>query len=403
MGIVLSLLFPTLFMSSQYPSSSTTTTTTHNSPSPSPRLDPSSPSTLPVEEDLPDLDPPSSPKHGVIASPPLDTRPYSPHGVGIGILSPQPVLGPFAPISRASFAPLQVKSSPVEQRSNPLESAAGPRHPITQFEPLALRASGSRSPELPQPSPPPIHALGNDDDALSKDENAGEHIPLTTFSSAGTGQVGLRIAIPPPNPTSSSSTPSPPLLAQHAHDPAEGSFASVLDPGTSGSILETPGHASVDLLAPSGDLNIDFTEFDTEGYSALEKIYLFSRSRASFHRVFIAHALPRYLLGAETSTTGFPSEEATEHISPGDAVEYILPLLNGLATDEGASVSHLSLLFSREDSHVHCFSRLKMRLLRHPLVLTLALTNHVALCYVSVHCGQRHFYNPAAICSVPLP
>ncbi len=403
MGIVLSLLFPTLFMSSQYPSSSTTTTTTHNSPSPSPRLDPSSPSTLPVEEDLPDLDPPSSPKHGVIASPPLDTRPYSPHGVGIGILSPQPVLGPFAPISRASFAPLQVKSSPVEQRSNPLESAAGPRHPITQFEPLALRASGSRSPELPQPSPPPIHALGNDDDALLKDENAGEHIPLTTFSSAGTGQVGLRIAIPPPNPTSSSSTPSPPLLAQHAHDPAEGSFASVLDPGTSGSILETPGHASVDLLAPSGDLNIDFTEFDTEGYSALEKIYLFSRSRASFHRVFIAHALPRYLLGAETSTTGFPSEEATEHISPGDAVEYILPLLNGLATDEGASVSHLSLLFSREDSHVHCFSRPKTRLLRHPLVLTLALTNHVALCYVSVHCGQRHFYNPAAICSVPLP
>ncbi|KAI0748296.1 hypothetical protein C8Q80DRAFT_1219502 [Daedaleopsis nitida] len=315
MGILLSILFPTLFMSSSFsPSPSADHTSRSSSPSPDPR--PSDP-LPPPEDDLPDLSPPSSPKPTAIASPPLDTRPYSPHGVGIGILSPQPVLGPFAPISRASFAPLQVN----------------PR------EPLAPRASGSRSPEIPPPAPPPPPALRYVDDASTKDGNAGEHIPLTTFSSAGTSQAALRIAIPPPNPTASTSTPSPPLFSQPAHDPVASTSLSVLDPGPSGPILETPIPASsVDLLSPSTDLNIDFSEFDTEGCSALEKIYLFSRSRASFHRVYIAHALPSYLSGCETSAGDVSSKEIIEQITPNEAVEYVLPLLNGLALDEDEAV-----------------------------------------------------------------
>jgi hypothetical protein len=40
-------------------------------------------------------------------------------------------------------------------------------------------------------------------------------------------------------------------------------------------------------------------------------------------RVFIARALPEYL----------------SHVSPADAVEYVLPLLNGLGTDPGVSSS----------------------------------------------------------------
>jgi len=58
---------------------------------------------------------------------------------------------------------------------------------------------------------------------------------------------------------------------------------------------------------------------DDEGLSPLEKIYLYSRSKASFHRIFIAHALPDYL----------------NQITPQEAVEYVLPLLSGLAMDEG--------------------------------------------------------------------
>ena len=110
---------------------------------------------------------------------------------------------------------------------------------------------------------------------------------------------------------------------------------SSLDPGPSGLNLDVPAPApGVDVLASSEEVNVDFSEFDTEGYSALEKIYLFSRSQASFHRVFIAHALPRYLLGGGTSAAEV-SSEVIEQITPSEAVEYVLPLLNGLAMDEG--------------------------------------------------------------------
>ena len=73
------------------------------------------------------------------------------------------------------------------------------------------------------------------------------------------------------------------------------------------------------------DLALDLA-LDDEGLTTLEKIYLYSRSRAAFHRVFIAHALPAYLT----------------HVTPQEAVEYVLPLLSGLAMDDGyfSSIFH---------------------------------------------------------------
>jgi len=68
------------------------------------------------------------------------------------------------------------------------------------------------------------------------------------------------------------------------------------------------------------DVAIDLV-LDDEGLSTLEKIYLYSRSKASFHRIFIAHRLPEYL----------------DHVTPQEAVEYVLPLLSGLAMDDGQS------------------------------------------------------------------
>ena len=86
----------------------------------------------------------------------------------------------------------------------------------------------------------------------------------------------------------------------------------------------------------------DLTDFDAEGYSTLEKIYLFSRSKIGFHRVFIAKSLGMFLRGEG----GFANaSDAMEHgegqgnfvdtISPDEAVQYVLPLLNTLAMDEG--------------------------------------------------------------------
>ena len=83
---------------------------------------------------------------------------------------------------------------------------------------------------------------------------------------------------------------------------------------------------------------------DDDNLSVLEKIYLFSRSKATFHRVFIAHALPSFL----------------EQISPQEAVEYVLPLLSGLAMDDGActraSERHISDGFDVEDTVKEAFA-----------------------------------------------
>ncbi|KAF9564431.1 ARM repeat-containing protein [Agrocybe pediades] len=68
---------------------------------------------------------------------------------------------------------------------------------------------------------------------------------------------------------------------------------------------------------PTADQPVDFA-LDEDGLSTLEKIYLYSRSKQTFHRVFIAHALPGYLL----------------QVTPQEAIEYVLPLLIGLAMDE---------------------------------------------------------------------
>ena len=69
---------------------------------------------------------------------------------------------------------------------------------------------------------------------------------------------------------------------------------------------------------PSVDLAIDLA-LTEDNLSTLEKIYLFSRSKAAFHRVFIVHALPSFL----------------HEVDPQEANEYVLPLLTGLALDDG--------------------------------------------------------------------
>ncbi|KAJ3850955.1 armadillo-type protein [Lentinula lateritia] len=66
----------------------------------------------------------------------------------------------------------------------------------------------------------------------------------------------------------------------------------------------------------------DDTTLDDEGLSTLERIYLYSRSKSSFHRVFIASALPELL----------------KQVTPHEAIEYVLPLLNTLAMDDDEMV-----------------------------------------------------------------
>lgn len=108
---------------------------------------------------------------------------------------------------------------------------------------------------------------------------------------------------PAPPPPPAAQAPPPPAPAAPALAPAPVAAPPTDDP--------FPDHV---------DLAIDLP-LDDDGLSTLEKIYLYSRSRAAFHRVFIAHALPEYLL----------------QVTPQEAVEYVQPLLSGLAMDSGPS------------------------------------------------------------------
>lgn len=104
-----------------------------------------------------------------------------------------------------------------------------------------------------------------------------------------------------PSSTSSPSIPPPPehVVAHHPQSP--------------------PAATSTDDAFPETYEPPDDTTLDDEGLSTLERIYLYSRSKSSFHRVFIANALPELL----------------EQVTPHEAIEYVLPLLNTLAMDDG--------------------------------------------------------------------
>lgn len=62
----------------------------------------------------------------------------------------------------------------------------------------------------------------------------------------------------------------------------------------------------------------DAPEIAEEGLNTLERIFLFAKSDMAYHRVLVSQSLPDWIREVELN----------------DAVEYIIPLLNGLATDE---------------------------------------------------------------------
>ncbi|KAH9952153.1 ARM repeat-containing protein [Amylocystis lapponica] len=312
MGILISFLFPRQFMSTHRSQSSASSSSSRSS-SPRPDLPPSP---LSERSHSPSQDPFAAPSttKPFFGSPPLESHSYTPHSVGIGILSPQPILGPLAPLTRASISPLHAKSSPSQQRSNPFESAAA-RHSSSPSHSPSYRATDPLEDALPSSSNPQASSPG-----------------------PSTGATGLRIALPPPNPVASTSTSSPPLLPPPSIDPIPSAHSGAFELGPLPSVVVDSEEAPADVSLPSAEFNLEFTEFDADGLNPLEKFYLFSKSNTGFHRVFIIHALPRYLSANGASDVQYPAREDSAQIDPLDAVMYVLPLLNGLAMDDDETV-----------------------------------------------------------------
>ncbi|PCH38124.1 hypothetical protein WOLCODRAFT_136056 [Wolfiporia cocos MD-104 SS10] len=334
MGIFLSLLFPRLYMPADNTRSSASSLSSRSS---SPR--PAVPMSDVRRSSSLELPPPPAPQNPAAESPPPESTRYTPHGVGLGIISPQPIVGPFAPATRAPMASPQRRSSPLRQRSSSLGSGA-------PHSPLELPPRVSFDEAQPPPVSPGLAYIFPVSPRDTADPMGAPLSPSSTTSPAS----GMRIAIPPPNATASTSTPSPPLLPPPAADPLPPTAASTaagtpLLPLGQQQPMASAYFSSEETAYPmqdpsASDAHLDFTEFDADadGLTALEKIYLFSRSQAAFHRVFIVHALPKYLGADDVESGVFASREEIEHITPAEAVVYVLPLLNSLALDEDEAV-----------------------------------------------------------------
>lgn len=103
--------------------------------------------------------------------------------------------------------------------------------------------------------------------------------------------------------------------------------------------VEAVGEWPTDYPSPE---SADDICFEDEGLSPLERIYLFSQSKGVFHRsvspfltVFSVHSSPppvSRVYIAHALTTFLPQ------ITPQDAVDYVIPLLSGLAMDDDEAV-----------------------------------------------------------------
>ncbi|KAI0093538.1 armadillo-type protein [Irpex rosettiformis] len=370
MGILLSFLFPYNFMNAEQPASSSSSSTSSSTadaeleppdiPLPQPALD--SPAAEDTAERFAFPDNASAESTFQIA----ETRSYNPHVLGLGLSSLRTSLGTSSnpPLTQAvTTPPPEVGPSSHPMQCNPFEVSSETTGARTPGSP----ASGPGSlQDDPESLPPPLSLSAQEEEpvavSLSSVPTEGHSGPSpTTAGGSGGGGLSLHLEIPPsqhhpgnPFVHSGLAFSSPPLAitgtANHQQEPP---VLAVPSQGTHGVLdigQELPFGPNAAAPVNDAALNLDFAEFDLEGLSTLEKIYLFSRSRAGFQRVFIAHALPGFLqsgFSRHKPMTGNTSEDASaqnespnevDEIAPAEAVEYVLPLLNGLAMDDDEAV-----------------------------------------------------------------
>ncbi|EJT98563.1 hypothetical protein DACRYDRAFT_18146 [Dacryopinax primogenitus] len=164
-------------------------------------------------------------------------------------------------------------------------------HPSLPTSPLSPPASLSPELELGLPPIPPMS------DPRSP---SPEQFPLSLSPSSRPPPLPPPPADPPPHRQSQRRTPSPIVIPPPRS----------ANPASEAASLQGIPYPSEDMF------------LDSENLSTLEKIFLFANSDAAYHRLFVARTLPEWL----------PT------VDPHEAVEYILPLLNGLGTDSEDTV-----------------------------------------------------------------
>ncbi|EJD05837.1 ARM repeat-containing protein [Fomitiporia mediterranea MF3/22] len=156
-----------------------------------------------------------------------------------------------------------------------------------------------------------VEALSDSSVPNSVSADTRQHLLVSSDYSQSDRPVAMIEDVPQAQITRSSSPPPPPMPNLRID------VAAANDPTMDHEMVDASFVSTAAVPDPSDDLC-----FDDDGLSALEKIYLFARSVASFHRVFISRSLPLFL----------------PEVPPCEAVEYVIPLMNGLAMDDDEAV-----------------------------------------------------------------
>ncbi|KIJ34695.1 hypothetical protein M422DRAFT_263260 [Sphaerobolus stellatus SS14] len=162
---------------------------------------------------------------------------------------------------------------------------------------------------------------GTDRDGILSVQNDCPPASSPTFGSAGLPTESTLVGPPSPPavPSSLIHCPIPyhpvtPVVqdpSSSVYDESGALGPGLLDPNALDSVFPT------DSPPPMSDVSLD-VYVDDENLSSVERIYLLCRSRETMHRVFVSRSLHTLL----------------QDVSPMEAVEYVLPLLNTLAVDE---------------------------------------------------------------------
>ncbi|KAF8753531.1 ARM repeat-containing protein [Rhizoctonia solani] len=249
---------------------------------------------------------------------------------GVGLLSqPKSKPGP-SPLSAASLAPDTTSRTATSTSTTPNATSTAQMATTPTATTASTPSISSATPSFPRPS-----AATSSLSAPIPSNSQPNHSLL--FSS-GPEIVEELLDVPSPAPHIARSSPPPPsepqpvasLEVRHEREP-------IVSPRTPPNLRleippqDAPGLARDTTRAPFapdpenegictevGSLGQEIQLESGDHLNALERIYLYTQSKASFHRIFMSRALPTYL----------------KEVTPTEAVEYVLPLLGGLAIDE---------------------------------------------------------------------
>ncbi|KAJ1307898.1 hypothetical protein OPQ81_001976 [Rhizoctonia solani] len=204
-----------------------------------------------------------------------------------------------APATSTSKSPTDQSSSDMPSFPRPSAATSSPSAPTSSHlnNSLLFSSSVGSSPKIVQelldaPSPAP-YITRSSPPPPSEPQPVNLEVPQDRdIVASPRTPPNLRLEIPPQD------------TAAPARDTMRAPFAP--DPENEGICTEV-GSLGQEIQLESGD-----------HLNALERIYLYTQSKASFHRIFMSRALPTYL----------------NEVTPTEAVEYVLPLLGGLAIDE---------------------------------------------------------------------